>query len=526
MTSLLAITAFAFVASLALTPGVKWSARKIQLIDRPDGHRKMHRESTPLGGGVAVYLAALASVLAVVLVRNPWQSSLLENNTEFLGLLAASALLCAVGLADDRIGLRGRQKVLGQLCAAGILVTAGLVIRSIAIFGWQIDLGIMAIPFTLFWLLGAINALNLLDGIDGLATSVGMILLFTIAAMAFFNGHEAQAIVALSLAGSLGGFLVYNFPPASIFLGDAGSMVIGLVAGTLAISSSIKGPATVALAAPIAIWAIPIFDSGAAVLRRKLTGRSIFACDRGHLHHCLQRLGLSSRQTLAWVAISCGCTAAGALISVYSKSELYALLSIAAVGSTLVATKVFGYAEFLLLGSRLKALAASFLGAPGTNAPNVREACVRLQGSRKWEDLWIELTDSAERLNLKSIRLDVNLPALHESYHASWECDYQGQAVDLWRTEIPLFLQDIAVGRVEIAGVRQDGLVSQCMSELADVIQSVESRVVSLAREDGGVVLEKNHGVATSPQFGGALRAGASSMVNPSPHASSSAPIA
>lgn len=530
MTALLAIPIIAFLASLALTPAVRRCARRFHLVDHPDGHRKIHDAPIPLGGGVAVLVATLIAVAAVLfiqfpLIDNPWKTALLENKAELLGLLAAATVLCAVGLVDDRKGLRGRQKVLGQLCAVGILVSSGLVIRSIAIFGWQVDLGPLSIPFTVFWLLGAINSLNLIDGIDGLATSVGIILTLTIAAMAFFNGHVAQAIIALSLAGSLAGFLVYNFPPASIFLGDAGSMVIGLAAGSLAISSSLKGPATVALAAPIAIWAIPIFDSGAAILRRKLTGRSIYTCDRGHLHHCLQRRGLSNRQTVGWVSVFCGCTAAGALISVYSKSESYALLSVVAVVGTLVVTKVFGYTEFLLLTSRLKAVGASFfLPLRGTNG-SVRQACVRLQGSRQWEGLWIDLTDSAERLNLNSIRLDVNVPSLHEVFHASWDRVDRVETAELWRTEVPLFVRDKVVGRVEITGTRQNGSVSQWLSQLSEVLQSLESRVVTLAQEDGAVH-ETNHGVATSPQYGGALRVGASSMVSNSPHASSSAPTA
>ena len=190
MTTLLAIPIVAFLASLVLTPAMRWCARRFHLVDRPDGHRKIHDTPIPLGGGVAVFVAALIAVAAALLIQspliaNPWQASLLENKTELLGLLAAAGVLCAVGLADDRKGLRGRQKVLGQLCAVGILVSSGLVIRSIAVFGWQLDLGPLSIPFTIFWLLGAINSLNLIDGIDGLATSVGIILTLTIAAMAF-----------------------------------------------------------------------------------------------------------------------------------------------------------------------------------------------------------------------------------------------------------------------------------------------------------------------------------------------------
>ena len=144
------------------------------------------------------------------------------------------------------------------------------------------------------------NSVNLLDGIDGLATMLGIILIATFAALAAAAGRMEVAWIAMVFAGSLCGFIRFNLPPASIFLGDSGSMLIGLVVGTLAIQGTLKGPGTVLLAAPLAVWTIPILDSAAAILRRKLTGRSIYATDRGHLHHrLLERLGSNSRVLVA-----------------------------------------------------------------------------------------------------------------------------------------------------------------------------------------------------------------------------------
>src|SRR5262249_13889999 len=146
-------------------------------------------------------------------------------------------------------------------------------------------------------------------------------------AMAALQGQWAAAAVAAILAGALLGFLFYNFPPASVFLGDCGSMLIGLAVGVLAIRSSLKAPATVALAAPTALLILPIFDTTAAILRRKLTGRSLYTTDRGHLHHCLLRSGLSNRRALLAVAGLCLVTAVGALASLAWNNEALALLS-------------------------------------------------------------------------------------------------------------------------------------------------------------------------------------------------------
>src|SRR5207302_11268308 len=176
--------------------------------------------------------------------------------------------------------------------------------------------------------------------------SVGGIICASLAVMAFLNAQYQASIIAIALAGSLVGFLWYNFPPASIFLGDCGSMLIGLVVGVLAIESSLKGPATVSLAA---LLVIPIFDTSAAILRRWLTGRSIFTTDRGHLHHCLQGRGLSNWTVLLLVGGMSCFACLGALASVWFKTEWYALLSILVVVGVFVMTKLFGHGEFLLL---------------------------------------------------------------------------------------------------------------------------------------------------------------------------------
>src|SRR5205807_3125260 len=240
-----------------------------------------------------------------------------------------------VGLVDDFIRLRGRHKLLGQVVSVLIVMSFGLVVHQISLFGWQVELGLLAYPFTMLWLLGAINSLNLIDGMDGLLSSVGLILTIAIAAIAILAGQSAQAAVAVAMAGALAAFLRYNFPPASIFLGDSGSMLIGLVVGTLAIQSSLKTTATVAMCAPLAILSVPFFDTLMAIVRRKLTGRSIYTTDRGHLHHCLLRRGLSSTRVLLLVSAFSLLTAVSALASLAFHNEFLCVFTVAAVASIL-----------------------------------------------------------------------------------------------------------------------------------------------------------------------------------------------
>ena len=204
----------------------------------------------------------------------------------------------------------------------------------------------------MFWLVGAMNAINLLDGIDGLATSLGIILSATIGVLAAMKGNYGVAVIATVMTGSLAGFLPYNLPPARMYLGDAGSMLIGLMVGAMAVRALLKTQGTFLLAAPLAIWAIPMLDSGAAILRRQLTGRSVYATDRGHIHHrLLQTLG-SNIKVLMVVSACCLLTSVGAVLSVWFQHDLIAVISCLSVVAMLLITGAFGRAECRLLLSR------------------------------------------------------------------------------------------------------------------------------------------------------------------------------
>jgi len=477
--------AVGLLLSALLTPVMRWAAIPLGIVDHPDGRRKLHQQPTPLGGGVAVCLATILAV--IVSLCTSWQGSLGEGKSPghfLIGLLAAVIMIVAVGLLDDCVSLRGRQKLAGQIVATAILVFSGLVVERINIFGAQIELGLLSIPFTFFWLLGAINALNLIDGIDGLASSVGVILSLAIAGMAAMTGHGLDALIAVALCGALLGFLLYNFPPASIYLGDAGSMLIGLLLGALAIRSSLKGPATAALAAPTVIWAIPILDVGMAILRRKLTGRSIYHTDRGHLHHCMLRKGFSHRTTLLWIGILCTFTAFGSLASVARENEWLAVGSALAVFSILLLTQWFGTAEFRMLGSRLKTMLESLLKfSQRKKWETSRPVHTRFTGTRDWDELWNTLTEYAERFDLCSVQLNVNLPAWNEDYHVQWQRRSEEDHHREWLTDLPLVTHQITIGRLRIRGRCADGSVCTWMGDLIAGLKPFETHLLYLIEE-------------------------------------------
>lgn len=476
--------AIATIVSIPLTHLVAATAHRWGFVDRPDGHHKSHKTAVALGGGLAIFMAA-GVTFAVEFVSSSRLQEALEGDKPFLaGLLLAGLWIVVLGLIDDRYGMRGRYKLLGQTVAALMVIASGLEIQAFTLFGQKIVLGPFSIPFTLFWLLGAINSLNLLDGIDGLATTIGIILCAAITVMAMWIGQASIAIVAAVFGGAMLGFLRFNFPPASIFLGDAGSMLIGLVVGSLAIGASLKGPATVAMAAPMAIWALPMFDSFIAILRRKLTGRSIYATDRGHLHHRLMaRFGKNTR-VLAVVAICCAVTCAGAVLSMLMHNDWLALMSVVVVVCILVATQLFGHVEFLMLTSRIKSFGSGLIRFSGKSGAS--SSSFRLQGTRQWDLLWQSLTEYAEKLQLVEVKLDINLAAIQEGYHASWRRRTSAERRELWRTEMPLFLDHHVIGKLSICGVHEPGaLMCDVVGRLMELLEPLEAEIVALASSQG-----------------------------------------
>ena len=278
-------------------------------------------------------------------------------------------MILGVGVFDDRYGLRGRHKLAGQVVAAVILVGLGLRIDAWSGFGVEVELGIFAYPVTVLWILLVVNAFNLIDGMDGFCASLGLVASLAIAFLAFWGGRVEDAIIALALAGALAAFLRDNLPPAKIYLGDAGSMTLGMMISALTIRACSDGPDTAVSCLPlVALVTLPLLDVVTALGRRWLTGRSLFTPDRGHIHHCLRiRLG----STVAALGAAVGLAMLGAGGAVLAKAQgmgdLVACLAIVVCVGLLVGTNTFGRSESRLLLFRLQtALRRSGQGGDAT----------------------------------------------------------------------------------------------------------------------------------------------------------------
>jgi UDP-GlcNAc:undecaprenyl-phosphate/decaprenyl-phosphate GlcNAc-1-phosphate transferase len=345
MNSLVWISTMAFVASLLLTVAVRAFARRHDIVDRPDGKRKLHGRPVPLWGGVAVYAATVIGLLAVRFGA--------DGTKEFIQLsnawIIAAGIVCFVGSIDDRYNLPSRIKLVLQIVSVLPIVMLGYYVDRIVAFGCPIQLGYLGIPLTILWLVGCINALNLIDGMDGLASIIGFSTATMLGVIAANQGQDHVAAMAIILAASLTGFLVYNLPPASIFLGDSGSMVIGLSVGLLGIQGSLKTSATLAITAPVVVMTLPMFDIAAAIVRRKLTGRRFDAPDRLHIHHRLLDRGWSPWQVLCLLGAICLTTGAAATAATIFRRDALAWIAAMSLIVLMIRLRLFGYEEFALV---------------------------------------------------------------------------------------------------------------------------------------------------------------------------------
>lgn len=468
----------AFVAALLFTPLVRSMAIRCGIVDRPDPRRKLHVRVVARAGGIAVLFAMLTGcALAFVGYARPLN---MQNIYPFAGITVGMLGICGLGLADDIWTLRGRQKLLGQILLALGLTATGFVVHSVGIFGFKLELGLAAIPLTIVWLLATTNAMNLIDGSDGLCSTVGAITTGSLGIMAHLSGNEAEACIAFALCGALSGFLIFNFPPASIFLGDSGSLLVGMISGALALRCAMKGPTTVAMVAPLAILIVPLFDSAMAIVRRKLTGRSIYTTDRAHLHHNIKERGFSDIGLLLIAGGLCGFAALGAIGGTVLGSDIVAAIGAMGVLVLLVSSRVFGFAELMLVIRKLNQFGYSMMQPALTADQAVRHQAVRLQGSRNWEIVWETLTEFADHQGLCRVHLDLNVPWLHEGFHASWQRCRLPDRLERWSTSLPIHTAGRVLGRLDIVGPVPNGRNFEVLNRLALVLEELEPQIEGL----------------------------------------------
>lgn len=283
----------AFIVTIATVPIVIILAKKWGFVDKPD-HRKVHKGNMPRIGGIAIMIGVAAGVAVL------WPQ-LGEAKDDMLFLVGGALILAIVGLVDDKFALGAKTKFGGQTLAAICAASSGIRIEYIQIpFVGNLEFGILSFLVTVLWIVAIINSVNLIDGLDGLAAGVTTIAVLTMLVMALGHpiAYASVIVLSLSLLGSTTGFLLYNFYPAKIFMGDTGSMFLGYAMAVISMMGLFKSVTMFSLIVPLLILAVPLIDTTFAVIRRTLNHQSIGTADKGHLHHCLLAMGFGHRKTV------------------------------------------------------------------------------------------------------------------------------------------------------------------------------------------------------------------------------------
>ena len=325
-TYLLALS-ISLVLSWVLTPFVKKLAFQVGAVDRPNA-RKVHHKIMPRMGGLAIVIGFMtASLLCMDLTR------------DVAGILLGGVVIATVGILDDMLQLPAKVKLLGQIVAALIPVFFGVRIEWLNNpWGGYFYLDMLTIPFTVFWIVSLTNVVNLIDGLDGLAAGVSAIASVTVIMVALQQGLYPVAVLTAALAGGIIGFIRYNFNPATIFMGDTGSLFLGYMLACISIFGAVKSATTIALLVPAIALGLPIMDTAFAIVRRYKNGRPIFSPDKGHIHHRLLAMGFSQRQAVIFMyLISAGLCLAAVLLTevegVYAIALLVVLLAVIFIGA-------------------------------------------------------------------------------------------------------------------------------------------------------------------------------------------------
>lgn len=415
MTQYLISSSSALLVTLLLIPPTIALARAFGLLDAPDAARRLHCSAVPRLGGLAVWAGAFVGVVAAIIVPalaglQPLHALDLGEERLAVGLFAGVGLMIAAGFVDDVRGLRPSHKFAVQLVAAAFAMSAGFRIDSIALPGTEsLDLGLLALPATLLWLVGVTNAFNLIDGLDGLAGGVALVGLATVGVAGVLLGNDAVLALAVPLAAGIAGFLRFNTArPSRIFLGDVGSLSIGFALAVLTVEGARRPQGDVIAVVPLFALAFPLFDTAISMLRRWLRGVPLSGADGRHVHHQLVCLGLSRGRAAAVICMFSGCVAAMGLSLAFAPRTLTLTLAILAGAAGLLfvihGLRWLGYHEFV---EAQASFTSGLYKARGVVRDRIlaRELEVRIRNVSSYAALEVLLAEAARTFNFAHIAL-------------------------------------------------------------------------------------------------------------------------
>ncbi len=350
MYSLLFLGIVSCVLSLLLTPIVRIASLRLGLVDQPDQSRKFHLAPVPRLGGVAIFLAVIGSYALLLAVRLSSGTIVWEGLPLLLRLAPAIAVIFGTGLIDDVVSVRPWKKLTAEVVAAALAWVGGIHMSGIA--GYS-TIGIVGFAGTVLWIVACTNAINLIDGVDGLAAGISVFAALTMLIAASINHNFPLALAVVALVGALIGFLRYNLNPASIFLGDSGSLTIGFLLGCYAAVWGEKSSTVLGMTAPLIVLAVPLLDVALAIARRFLRGQPIFGADRDHIHHRLLSRGYAPQHVVLLIYGVCSVGATVSLLLTFYHQTYRGFVIVLVILAAWLGMQHLGYSEFGVVGKML-----------------------------------------------------------------------------------------------------------------------------------------------------------------------------
>ncbi|MFQ3582362.1 undecaprenyl/decaprenyl-phosphate alpha-N-acetylglucosaminyl 1-phosphate transferase [Chloracidobacterium validum] len=499
-----AVFVTALVTAFVLTPLIRnWARGWEPLVDTPSAARHVHKVPIPRVGGIAIFAAFLFGTLVALLFE--LGSQIRETTALSVQFLLPCIMMFALGLVDDIRRLRAGLKFLIEVVIAVWFhfSVQGITTLPNPLTGGVIELGVFGLPITVLWLVGISNAFNLIDGVDGLSAGAALFSTLTLAYVAAANGNVPLAILLCALAGGTAGFLKYNFNPATIFMGDCGSLFIGFTLAGLALLHAQKSATIVTVTIPLLAFGLPIMETALSIGRRFLAGKPIFEADRRHMHHQLLARGYSHRTT---TILLYGLSAFFALVSLLaynSPNRLLGLILLTLGIVVWIAVQHFGYHEFGEIGRVIqRSLNQRVIIANNIRVHELIEALTR---SESFDEFYTHLSECFEATDFARVELHLPLDYVwhvqaHDGFRfarrgnlviATWSAD---TAVDdvrsLARLVVPLNFSSGSHGSLELHRCPDQPLlfdVNLLFGKLRTVIEQTVCRLASDTPEPMGL---------------------------------------
>jgi UDP-GlcNAc:undecaprenyl-phosphate GlcNAc-1-phosphate transferase len=476
MKTYLGLFVLAVLFTLLLTPWVRALGRRVRAYGK--GHHGREERQIPRWGGLAIFLAALATWGVLLLVPNEVRARFLSEWRTLVILLVPGTLVLLAGAYDDVAGATPRQKLIVEALAAGMVWWAGFRIVSLPLLGYHIHSPLVSLMLTAFWIVAVTNSLNLIDGLDGLAAGIAFFVTLSVFVVSLIQGNHFVCILAITLAGTLLGFLRFNFAPASIFLGDSGSLLLGFVLATLAIHTSQKSSTLLAIVVPFVAFGLPLLDTSLTVVRRFLSGHPLFLADRDHIHHRLLQNRLTVRVAVLGLYALAALFSLGSLLIIQSTGSLIALVAVLAGASGWFLTGGLRYEEL----SELNVYVARAMQSQRRVLANqilIRKASRRLEEAESLEGSWQILAKTVEALEFDGVTCHISQwPNGSAPLLTRWSRYEENGSNDCWSVSIPLRAGEKALGELQLwRALNKDRLLFQFSSLLDTLIPPFEKQL-------------------------------------------------